>query len=237
MIKEAIEYLVELGENSCNNDIIEVCGRTFFGKEEIRREQPGTLDISTLTGVADFVDSEKLNPEENIIHVVSHREVNVISKLKRIEQGYDRRDTFCSARTSFDRFRFASWMSQEQFLIELVTKFVYDDENTKKLYDHIKNIRSVNERESNDNGYSQSVRSMRKITTDVEIQNPIRLTPYRTFVEIEQPSSMYYFRIKELDEQIEISLFDCGGNFWELVAMKDIREWLQNKLPGFDIIS
>ena len=46
--------------------------------------------------------------------------------------------------------------------------------------------------------------------TDVIVPNPMKLRPYRTFAEIEQPESSYVFRIMDTDRGPAFKLVEAG---------------------------
>lgn len=78
---------------------------------------------------------------------------------------------------------------------------------------------------SDDNGVTQTVQ-VRKGVSFVENQrvNPIvRLSPYRTFPEVEQPESEFVFRV--YDDR-SISLTAADGGMWKMNARDAVRKYL-----------
>ncbi|MEB9782308.1 hypothetical protein P4K16_30685, partial [Bacillus cereus] len=57
--------------------------------------------------------------------------------------------------------------------------------------------------------------------------NPVQLSPYRTFVEVEQPESKFVFRMRE---GARCGLFEADGGAWKLEAMNNIKEYLKEAL-------
>ncbi|EPI21454.1 hypothetical protein D352_02015, partial [Enterococcus faecium LA4B-2] len=80
-----------------------------------------------------------------------------------------------------------------------------------------------------DNGVSQTVtvKEGAATLTKAEVPSPAELRPYRTFLEVEQPSSPFVFRI---DKHGDCALFEADGGIWKHVAMSNIREFLVNEL-------
>ena len=61
----------------------------------------------------------------------------------------------------------------------------------------------------------------------VEVPNPIDLQPFRTFLEVDQPTSAFVFRI---DKAGRCALFEADGGIWKNEAMENIKEYLEEKL-------
>ena len=92
-----------------------------------------------------------------------------------------------------------------------------------------------------DDGISQKATIRTGIASkgDAIVPNPVKLRPYRTFHEVQQPISEFIFRMKS-DDGVWCALFEADGGAWENVAMKNIKEYLEVELadyPNFTIIS
>ena len=87
-----------------------------------------------------------------------------------------------------------------------------------------------------DNGINQTttvksgVASLAKATAP----NPVTLRPYRTFTEVEQPSSQFVLRI---NKEAELALFEADGGKWKLEAIKNIADYLKAGLEDQDNIT
>ena len=66
--------------------------------------------------------------------------------------------------------------------------------------------------------------------TDVIVPNPVKLRPYRTFAEIEQPQSSYVFRIQDSDRGPSFNLVEADGGLWKNATMKKIKDYLAYEL-------
>ena len=62
------------------------------------------------------------------------------------------------------------------------------------------------------------------------VPNPVKLRPYRTFAEIEQPQSSYVFRIQDGDHGPSFKLVEADGGLWKNAVMKKIKEYLEFEL-------
>ena len=119
--------------------------------------------------------------------------------------------------------------SFEEAQIKLRSMFQRSEEGKPNDVDYILNLlshMSVDQSvKSDDNGVTQTVQ-VRKGVSFVENQrvNPIvRLAPYRTFQEVEQPESEFVFRV--YDDR-SISLTAADGGMWKLEARYAVKKHL-----------
>lgn len=84
-----------------------------------------------------------------------------------------------------------------------------------------------------DDGVSQSVvmKSGIASVTEAIVPNIVQLAPYRTFTEIDQPTSDFVFRMRT---GVEVALYEADGGAWRNKAMQDIKTYLQSELEGID---
>lgn len=106
------------------------------------------------------------------------------------------REELMRADAIVNEFQFDRYYDQERFLIELQANFIESDDLT-VLKQVAGNIESGTTANYDDDGVSQktTIKSGIANKTDVIVPNPVKLRPYRTFAEIEQPQSSYVFRI------------------------------------------
>lgn len=62
---------------------------------------------------------------------------------------------------------------------------------------------------------------------DAEVPNPVSLRPYRTFHEIEQPESLFVFRMKERDG-MNCAIYEADGGAWRNTAIQSIKKYLDD---------
>ena len=97
--------------------------------------------------------------------------------------------------------------------------------------------------EYGDDGVTQKATVKTGITSvgDAIVPNPVKLQPFRTFIEVTQPESAFVFRMRQADGRgVECAIFEADGGAWKNAAMKSIKEYLQNELaelPQFTVIS
>lgn len=235
MIKEAIEKILSLGE--INVKVIK--DRVYaIGAGNVLAVKPPkaeTLTINTLTGIADFNDATGL--QSIMVHVVDHKTVHLIDAI--YQEMWLARSTHLIAVHDSPVFTFGQYFDVENFIIALQSMFVQDD-TTKLMLKIIGNVKDEGVSNFSDDGVTQKVTAKTGISVvgSVQVPNPVTLRPYRTFMEIEQPASTFVFRMKGgQGEAPKCALFEADGRMWRLEAIKSIKAWLTEKIPGIKIIA
>lgn len=228
--REALEYLVNLGYEK--EPIVRVGGLGVYSKDKlIKMEQPvaDTLKVTTLTGLIDYIKSniDKVE-EELLIQVKSNEEVNLYSPLNedRNRELFLRAEAILPSNIRYDRF-----LDTEQFNIMLQSSFV-DRGDRKTLLTYTALTQDGPVRTIGDDGVSQQVTVKTGVASleNAKVPNPVELAPYRTFSEVEQPTSKFIFRMKEGPSA---ALFEADGGAWRNEAIKNIKEYLAKELEEF----
>lgn len=119
-------------------------------------------------------------------------------------------------------FHFDFPYNYENFVIALRSLFV-QNENSENLLKFLKTVTSNNSVEVEDDGITQKVTSSKGILGGKATVSPIqRLTPFRTFTEIEQPTSEFLFRIMNNGS---FALYEADGGAWKKQAKANIKEY------------
>ncbi len=134
-------------------------------------------------------------------------------------------------------FDFNRFMDQEKFCINLQSKFI-DDPDTDRalLLKFAGTVEAGTVAEYGDDGVTQKATVKTGIASkgDAIVPNPVRLRPYRTFLEAEQPVSEFIFRMKQDKyDGITCAIFEADGGAWKVAAMKAIKDYLQFKLEDY----
>lgn len=203
--------------------------------EDPNEPKPEALGVSSLQAVADYVLGG-VAKTDIIVHVVSPTSVDVISP---VVGDLRNKLTFLSASAIIPEVRFNQFLAPDDFIIALLANYLPTDERNAVL-SIVADIKSGVEAAISDNGVSQTVVTRRGIqrTGEAErIQNMFVLTPYRTFVEVEQPHSPFILRVK--DEKgpndtitAKAGLFLADGEAWRIAAITAIAQWLQRAING-----
>ena len=214
-------------------EMLEVGGRPYATKKlsPVFEPQPDALTISTLTGLADYINAnaDNLVLEGVIVHIESHASVKLLSVL---EGGFKQRSSYLHVQSTLKPFNFGQWTDVERFIISLQSQFE-QDAMTAALLRLVGNLQDGAVRNFSDDGVTQSVTAKTGIARvgEVEVPNPITLAPFRTFLEIAQPDSRFVFRLKQGDGMPLCALFEADGGSWQLEAIKRIRDWLRVHIP------
>lgn len=234
MIKEALQYIVGISETQQ----LEIDGRKYSDKplHAVKEPLPSAVTINTLTGVADYLlqNPDNLDLNKIVVHVESPSSVKVFSRLRFTWQD---RAPFLAANFAANPFPCDRYHDVEKFIIYLQTYFV-PTEDTDKLIKLVSFIHHEGGVTVTDDGKSQTVATKTGIARmgHVDIPNPVRLRPYRTFLELEQPEASFLLRVK-MDNGPQCALYDCDGGLWQLAAMANIKTWLSGQAPAITILA
>lgn len=167
----------------------------------------------------------------HIVRVVDPGEVEVVSPVA----GYWRERIVvarCMALTP--EIKFGTYMDQENFQVMVQTCFE-ESENRAKVLQLVGNLRKEQSMQTADDGVSQKVTVNAGVVkaADVIVRNPVPLTPFRTFREVEQPESPFVLRV---NEEARAALFTGDGSAWMLQAVARIGEYLRHNLQGYNVV-
>lgn len=176
-----------------------------------------------------------------MIHVVSHREVHVVSGLfGRAEQRKTFARAMAEAVLTNSNFSFGNFYDCETFVIKLLSLFEAHDGRAAVLK-IVGNIKEENVRNASDDGVTQTVTAKAGIVRveEVDVPNPVYLAPFRTFREVTQPLSPFVLRMKQgRDGGLPtVALFEADGGKWKLDAIAFIKEYLSKSLTDVVIIA
>lgn len=235
------DFLNGILENAAPHEI-NYAGRRYTDKQMIALPQAVTaaaLNTSTLTSIIDYInthaDSKALEDTGRfIVHVADYNSVMLYKEMNADKK----RDSLISASTDRCRFPFGQFMGVEQFIINLQSSFVRDD-NRISLLEFVGSVQDDTAVKQQDDGVTQRVTAKTGVSLakTVPVPNPVYLRPFRTFSEIEQPESAYVFRVRK-DEQrgVTAALFEADGAEWKNYAILGIRDFLRSQLPDEVII-
>lgn len=240
MIKEALKYIVEMAQP----EIKVIDGQTYSDKSLYRinhNPKADSIRMSTLTSLIDYIKSGVDQMKgKMIIHIESPTRVSMYSQLD-----IDReREEIVKVDAQVPEFKFNQYLDHETFLIGVQSKFADDKETDRSLIlKFAGTVEAGSVAEYGDDGITQKATVKTGIASKSEavIPSPAILRPFRTFVEVEQPTSQYIFRMKQDKyDGIQCGLFEADGGVWKLDAMYNIRMYLQEELgdtEDFIIIS
>lgn len=227
MIKEALQYVVGLS----NPNLQEINGDTYSDKELYRAApyipKAKRLYLHTLTGLIGYIKSETdLMARKMIIEVSSPTKVYLYGKLDD-ERG---REFLVEVEAMTPDFAFGGFMNQEIFCINVQSKFEPTDDRELMLK-FAGTVESGTVAKYSDDGVTQKATIKQGLTSKAEaiVPNPVKLKPYRTFLEVDQPESDFIFRMRD-GHGVECAIFEADGGAWQIKAMERIKDYLQQEL-------
>lgn len=230
MLKSLFEYVVGLSKAN----VVTIDGTVYTDKPLHLPEMPTieTLRTDNLSSIVNFIknagdaDLNYLDDTvQKIIHVEDAGKVNLYSSV--CNECMDRQK-FMKAEWAGNKFPFGQFMDAEKFNILLQTCFMETDD-LKVIQQVVGNLRDEAVKNYGDDGVSQSVTIRTGIATvgQVRVPSPAKLRPYRTFLEVEQPASLFILRMREGGQ---CALFEADGGLWRETARKNIRNYFEYEL-------
>lgn len=231
MLKEAIQYLVGLKDNKT----YDIGGDTYSDHELVRIaphvDRPREIQVNGLSSIADLIREENdifVDSLPIYIRIIDAREVAVFTSYDDMMA----RDALY--RCSCDAPCFShGWMDHDEAVIKLRSIFVQDGDISDLEYvmDLLSRVSKESSVTSSDNGISQTVEARQGVALSqrVKVRPIVRLTPYRTFLEVEQPTSEFLLR---LDEDGRVGLLEADGGRWKMDAKQYISEFFHRELKN-----
>ena len=231
MTKEAIEKIVSLVQP----ELREIEGRTFAlhangEAEELRptMDLPALLDLTSLDAMVQMIRTEAIGryaaPLYIAIPTPSRAEcfAQPDAALRQLRLSY-----YVASATDVPGWGEKVTMPFEEALIALRTRF-QDTPDTLYALKLLSEISTGAKITYNDNGVATTVVTKRGIDlqSNEQIRPIVKLKPYRTFQEVEQPESEFLIRISERG----ITFVEADGGMWRLAARKTIKSYFETAL-------
>lgn len=232
-LRDAIDYLVNLGDENAEPKVVEIDGKLYCNKSLKRYDEtPKASPISgaSLTALMDYITNNpaELPDRKMILHVTAPDEVRFYSSLDKERE----RETLFVATAKLPRFEFDHYMSQEEFIIGMQSCFA-QNQDSELILKVSGNVENKSVAHYGDDGVSQKATIKQGIASraDVIVPNPVTLIPYRTFLEVKQIESKFVFRIGEdRNEQPIFKLVEADGGAWKYAAMRRVADYLADNL-------
>lgn len=229
MIRKALEYIVGLSLPTVQT----INAETYSDKPLHRisyNPKAEPIKMHTLSSFVDYIKSEFDDRDKLFVHVVSPTVVEAYSCLD-----YERkRESLVIVEASVPRFRFDEFFAHEEFCIALQSKFLPNDDRA-LLLKFAGTVKTGTVAEHGDDGVTQkaTIKTGVASMSDAIVPNPVVLRAYRTFVEVEQPETQYVFRMRDDNSGVKCALFQADGGEWQLEAMQNIKEYLDEHLGEY----
>ena len=210
-----------------NIKVTEINGETYSNQQLhlIRNEDEAvTIEFNDLSSIIAMVKQElKKFDLPLFINIKSETRIEVFSAVAL----HKNREIPYYASCNNRNFRFGSYYNYEDFIIALRSQFVQNKDSV-ELLELLKKVTNSNIVETEDDGITQKITASSGASLCKTVQSaPIRsLAPYRTFNEVEQPTSEFLFRVKEGGSY---ALFEADGGAWQKQAKLNIREYFEKQ--------
>jgi len=231
MIQEALQYLIELGRKS--DPVVVVNGKNYSVETltPVKEVGPAAIGFNFLDSLVRYVreNIDNFRPKNTlIIEIKSPTEVKLHTEIL---GDFSERFTPIVCTALLEQFPFGRFIDNEEFIIMAQSRFV-ETEDLDKVRRVAGNVSSEQVLNFSDDGISQQVTAKAGIARVENIIMPprVKLAPYRTFIEIEQPVSEFVFRAHESNKLPTFGLFEADGGAWRIEAMKRIKVFLEASL-------
>lgn len=227
MLRDMIEKIIQIGGPEVFTDK----NGEEWKRDDYQRIKPSTptpIGTSTLRGIVDYIKSNFDNPPEEalLVHVKKYDHVTVSSTLMTASRI---RDCFLSTEYNppayLGNYQFGRYYHLNDFRIWLMSGFV-ETPDQEAILRFIGSVKDGEVSDVNDDGISQAVQAKAGITVEnVMLPSELQLAPFRTFPEVEQPTSKFKFRMQSgaSDGQLpKAGLFEADGGKWEADAVTNI---------------
>lgn len=190
-----------------------------------KKDKPEPITVNGLDSVCKLVRDEAGKVGRKLfVQIKNYREVSVFSTY---DEEYERFYLYnCTADTP--AVTMGRFMQYENAIIELRSLYI-PNAGTDYLLGLLGSISNESKVVSSDNGVTQKVEAKSGIALSsmVEVKPRVKLQPFRTFIEVEQPESEFLLRI---DQNGCIGLFPADGGVWKLEATRNVAEYFEKAL-------
>ena len=237
MIEKALKYIVGMKAPE-----YKVIGDQMYSDKELHRivhnPHADPIRMNTLESFVEYVKSGVDRLGHMIVHVTSPTTVYFYSVLDQERT----REKLVEVVAKVPAFDFNRFIEHEEFCIALQSKF-FDNEDRRLLLQFAGTVEAGTVAQYGDDGVTQKATIKQGVAgkQDALVPNPVSLTAYRTFIEVEQPEVNYVFRMKQgAANNVYCALYEADGGAWEIVAKLRIANYLRTRLadvPGIMVIS
>ena len=245
MEKELIEKIEQLVKDSY---LVKVDGRQYTAASihpVIYNPKPSALVVHNLRGFCGFInnDIDKLIEGKPYLIVVNdHKSVDLISEVDAEDK---KRTILVSARINekLHEFPFGSFLTQEEFAITFRSLFKQKEgDDFEYVLSYASKLVGGTQIEGDDDGITQKVGVKRGVSgtlkDKVELKPIVKLSPYRTFREVEQPESEFLLRVRLTNDDVPtVALFEADGGAWVNAATENIVTYIQSIVTDIPVIA
>lgn len=232
MDSSAVEAIAELGRG----EIETINGHEYYmhggSCSLIPIPTSESMHVFSLRNLVNAIKAQREGAPKMLVNIINHEDVVVVGQEPNANKKIN---VYFTADTSkiLTVFPFGQKMNQEEFIINVMTKFVNDAERIEIL----KLVSSVSDGEtktSNDDGVSQEVTTKSGVALVQQklVKAIWNLKTYKTFPEINQPVIPYILRVYKGPSSPMFALHECDGGAWKIETVGAIRRYLMDELSN-----
>lgn len=203
---------------------------------------PSAIELYTLTGLKDFFTAniDKLNIAELLCNIEGPEKLSVVSKI--MEERRQRTHVVnVEMMEAGSKFPFGQFMDHEDFCIKIKALFVENPDQI-KIMQFASKLTVENNVQVQDDGVSQSAVVRKGLSGAVKGTEvapvTLKLRPYRTFRELEQPESAFLFRMRQSSHSgPQCAIFEADGGAWRITALASIKKYLNDNIKELTVIA
>lgn len=228
MLKEAIEKIVELSAPMIWTEN----GHSFAcypdGVKELRPEldEVEGTQVNSLDALVHLILENDAPISRLFVSVSAYNEVLVYGDLEP-DNRWTRKKFYRARAIDVPGWEPKMEMGFDEATVALMTRF-QDGGDREYCIQLLSQITTGAHVTYTDNGIASTM-VMKKgasLAENVTIKPIVKLRPYRTFQEVEQPEGMFLIRIRERG----IAFIEADGGMWKLTARKTIKAYLDEQL-------
>lgn len=162
----------------------------------VKPPRPSPLELTGLTSLIEFIDAIEEKRSNLIVVVESMTKVSLFGHLDDIQRDREFYASTSAGITSI--FPAGQWMGQEA-AVRMIQQYFEDVGDRAILLEFVGNLTAGQSRTLVDDGITQQATTKKGITQRemTDVPNPVLLTPYETFAEVENPNRRYVVRLQQ----------------------------------------
>lgn len=230
MLKEFIEHIQKTTQPQIQN----IDGVAFAITHDGMAEEilptifhPSTLKLNSLDALVKLVKTEASEMDAPLyITIPDHMTVRCFGQPNEEEQYY-RQVYYETTATDVPGWGEKNTLGFEEAQIALRTRF-QETPDTLYAMKLVSDISLGAKVIYNDNGIATTITTQKGVAlqTNEQIRPLVKLRPYRTFQEVEQPESIFLIRVSDRG----ISFIEADGGMWKLAARETIKRFLEERM-------
>lgn len=228
MLKAAIEKIEAMSRPMPFN----VDGRTFVLAadgivQEVRPEpdMPFRMTVNSLDALVKLIQDES-GTMQIFVSVASATAVEAFGALDE-DNGWRRMQFYRAEPKDVPGWEPETTLPFDEAAVALMTRF-QESEDREYCLRLLSQITTGAKVTYADNGIASTIVMQKgaSLAENVTIKPLVRLRPYRTFQEVEQPEGLFLIRVRERG----IAFIEADGGMWKLTARNTVKAWLQEQL-------